>query len=507
MQPQYRAYAQQAPQRSQMLNQRRVGLGPMMPSGPHPSVPLSQAQMALHQQSLGSANELNKRRSRKPTDKNLPDGVEETIINPDGVQRYRDLRDIERSLDATISRKRLDVCESVNRHHTKIPRILRLWISNTVEDQVWQGNDLNMDAFDFTPNMEASYRVKIEGRLVDEDDGSTEQRSQGDSSPLSSDPPSMTQQDDPSASHQEHHTNDDRHRFSTFFKAMSVDFDRSRFRNGAEQNIEWKKSEPMLKGHTPGSQPSTEFDQITFKRSGDENTNITINLYRHESPERYQLSPELADVIDMTEATQQEAVMGLWEYIRHWGLQEDEERRNFKCNEPLKRVVGRSDVGYIPMLNEYVVQHLRPLPPISLPYTIRVDEEFHKDPQPTVYDVTVLVDDPLRTELQPLINGTLNANMLKEITSLDDQLARLVQAIAVSKAKHSFFTSLSEDPATFVRNWLSSQKRDLEIIMGEASRGNSEVAFRDDWRKCGRNKAWATQNARESVNVLLSRHR
>ncbi|PHH71929.1 hypothetical protein CDD80_4897 [Ophiocordyceps camponoti-rufipedis] len=442
---------------------------------------------------------MNKRRSRKPTDKNLPDGVEETIINPDGVQHYKDLRDIEKFLDATTTRKRLDVCES-------IPRILRVWISNTVEDQVWQGNDLNMDAFDFTPNMEASYRVRIEGRMIVEDDESSAKHGQ-DNSPLSMPRPSSAPPQDESGARRQHQTNENRHRFSTFFKAMSVDFDRSRFRNGAEQNIEWKKSEPFMKSHS-GSQPSaSDFDEITFKRSGDENMNITINLYRHEFPERYQLSPELADVIDMTEATQQEAVMALWQYIRYWGLQEDEERRNFKCNDLLKRVVGRSDVGYIPMLNEYVVQHLRPLPPISLPYTIRVDEDFHKDPQPTVYDITVLVDDPLRAELQSMINSSQNVSMLKEITTLDDHLARLIQAIAVSKAKHSFFTTFSEDPTTFVRNWLSSQKRDLEIIMGETSKGNSEVMYGDDWRRCGSNAVWASQNARESVNVLLSRHR
>jgi hypothetical protein len=159
------------------------------------------------------------------------------------------------------------------------------------------------------------------------------------------------------------------------------------------------------------------------------------------------------------------------------------------------------------MLNEYVTQHLQPLPPVILPYTIRVDEEFHKDPQPTVYDVQVLVDDPLRPSLLALINNPNYINMLKEVTGLDEQLSRLVQAIAVSKAKHSFFTSLSQDPANFVRNWLSSQKRDLEIIMGEASRGGGENATGDEWRRGGKNSIWTTQNARESVNVLLAKQR
>lgn len=159
------------------------------------------------------------------------------------------------------------------------------------------------------------------------------------------------------------------------------------------------------------------------------------------------------------------------------------------------------------MLNEYVTQHLSPLPPIALPYTIRVDQEFHKDPQPTIYDIQVSVEDSFRDSLLPLINNPQYAAMLKEVMGLDEQLARLVQAITSSKAKHTFFTSLSEDPANFIKNWLSSQKRDLEVIMGEASRGGGEHASGDEWRRGGKDSVWATQNARESVNVLLSKQR
>lgn len=86
-----------------------------MSSGPHPSVPLTQTQIAQQQQAQAHASELAKRRSRKPTDKNMPEGVEDNIVDPEGVQRYRDLKDIERRLDATITRKRLDVIDSANR--------------------------------------------------------------------------------------------------------------------------------------------------------------------------------------------------------------------------------------------------------------------------------------------------------------------------------------------------------------------------------------------------------
>lgn len=204
---------------------------------------------------------------------------------------------------------------------------MRIWITNTVEDQVWQGNGLNVDAFDFNPTMESSYRVKIEGALLEET-SNEEQKKPAEAAPAAegetATAPTTTTPPKPSFSH--------------FFKAITVDFDRSRSRNGAEQAVEWKKPEAGRPGQPAPEGPAAEFDEFTFKRSGDENSNITINLFRHEVPERYLLSPELAAAVDMTEATQQEAVMGLWEYIRAAGLQEDEEKRNFRCDDILRQV-------------------------------------------------------------------------------------------------------------------------------------------------------------------------
>lgn len=168
------------------------------------------------------------------------------------------------------------------------------------------------------------------------------------------------------------------------------------------------------------------------------------------------------------------------------------------------QVIGK-DTGYIPHLEGYINGHLKPLPPVKLTYTIRVDEEFHKNPYPTIYDVRVAVDDPLRARLMQFIHNPQYVSMLKEIAGLDDKLSLIIQAIADSKSKHSFFESISKDPATFIRNWLSSQKRDLEVIMGEANRGGGEDATGDEWRKGGRDSVWATTNARESVSVMLAK--
>ncbi|KAI0156409.1 hypothetical protein GGR57DRAFT_81495 [Xylariaceae sp. FL1272] len=467
----------------------------MMSSGPHHQVPLTQAQVAQQQQQSAMQFEMAKRRSRKPTDKNLPDGIDDCIVG-DMAQRYRELRDFERRLDASMTRKRLDIVDSVNRG-VKRWKTLRIWITNTADDQNWQASGgLNVDTFDFSSNLEPSYKVKIEGRLLDDDDDldHDEATKEGDEGAKDAD---RMDEDTESPSKP---TKQPRYRFSHFFKAMSVDF--PAIKGNAESSVEWKKPE-RTSGSANATPQGVDFDELTFNHSGDENLTISINLTRHEDPERYALSPVLEDIVDMQEGTRQEVVMAVWEYIKFMGLCEDEEKRNFRCDDILRHVFN-IETGAVPKLAEYISPHLQPLPPVQLPYTIRLDEEFHKNPQPTVYDVRVAVDDPLREQMSAFLTNPGYASMLKEVASLDEQLAIIIQAIHVSKAKHDFLSSLSKDPANFIRNWLSSQKRDLDVILGEAMRGSDEPSG-DEWRKGGPDSIWGTINARESVNAMLAR--
>lgn len=344
----------------------RVKTGPMMTSQTGqalPGVPMNAQQMAEKHHQQQAALERSKLRARKPTDKTMPDGVEDCVMS-DGVQRYRDLRDFERRLDATITRKRLDVMDSVNRNAkvgasraTKLVpqdggldadrasiqqrfKTLRIWISNTVEDQAWQSGGLNVESFNFSTNNESSFKVKIEGRLLDDDDDDDEDdldkdeqdgaKDGQDQDKMDTDAPAEKKAKEPAEKKAP------QPRFSHFFKAITVDFDRSKQRHGVEHSVEWKKPERLPNSANPP--PTADFDEFVFKRNGDENMNITINLYRDESPERFELTPELADVVDMTVATRAEVVMALWEYIKLMGLQEEEEKRQFRCDQALKKV-------------------------------------------------------------------------------------------------------------------------------------------------------------------------
>jgi SWI/SNF-related matrix-associated actin-dependent regulator of chromatin subfamily D len=155
------------------------------------------------------------------------------------------------------------------------------------------------------------------------------------------------------------------------------------------------------------------------------------------------------------------------------------------------------------MIPEVVTHEMSPLDPVKLPYTIRFEKAFHDNPQATIYDLRVAVDDPLRSALQTYLTNPAYAQTLREIASLNEHLALIIQKISNSKSKHAFFDGLAKNPTDFIAKWLSSQKRDLEIIGGDAPRGGGEDATGDEWRKGGADGIWGSENVRESVNLLV----
>jgi SWI/SNF-related matrix-associated actin-dependent regulator of chromatin subfamily D len=218
-------------------------------------------------------------------------------------------------------------------------RTLRIWISNTVEDQPWQGDDLDVDAFDFSTNVDSYYRVKIEGRLLEEeetDDDEGDEKVEDQMDVVEVDGVAMDEDTKLNKKKTKDAIPEQRYKFSHFFKAMTVDFERNRTKDGAEQIVEWKK--PPTQPNAANLPNAADFDQLEFKRGGDENLNITINLVRDEAQERFLLSPTLAEIMDTTEATRAEVVTGIWEYIKTMSLQEDDEKRSFRCDELLKQV-------------------------------------------------------------------------------------------------------------------------------------------------------------------------
>lgn len=486
-----------------------------MPPAPQTA---AQAQHEVHEQNERMKAEALKRRAQKPTDKNIPEGVEDLIIG-DGVQQYRRLREVERKLDAMMMRKKFDIHDS-EKHNPKRWKSLQIWISNTADNQPWQTRNLETDMFDFNSGVEGTYRVKIEGRLLD--DGSSDDDTGSESE--DEDTPNPTERekldgftDQKNDTKKQPFAPGIKTKLSHFFKSIIVSFDRSKnLQPDSTTQIEWKKPSGADNAALPVAH---DFDALEFERKGEENVNCTISFWRDEAPERFGLSKELAELLDTEEDDRASIIYGIWEYVKAMDLQQDDEKRLIQCNERLRDVnhpfspsfllqltfsnpqVFKTETIFFPDLTILISPHLTALPPLSVPYTIRVDPTYHKSPTPTIYTLRVRTPSPLLA-LRATVKHQ-HPQTLRQISIHDDNLATLMQALTHSKAKHAFLSELSRDPVGFMQRWIKSQKRDLEVILGEVSKG--EESMGEEWRRGGKDGVWGTQNVRESVGLMVQK--
>ncbi|KAF3935899.1 hypothetical protein ABW20_dc0103821 [Dactylellina cionopaga] len=451
--------------------QNRRGPGPMVTHQQSGHQPLSQAQMQ-HQVAQARALELEqaKRRARKPTDKTISPAIED--IAP-LTASYNEIRALERRLDAAVMRKRLDVQDAIAKP-SKNHRVLRLFISNTAFNQPWQAtSSLDETSFDFSTDLIPSFRMKIEGRLLDKEETSTP--------PTPENVPEKTETEGSKAAAEAGTDKDAKKedsklpkKLSQFFKTIRVELSRSNMDPSYGENsiVEWQRPAPpaAAKPGAAAPTPPAEFDGFEFERKLEMNALCTIQLTRDEQPERFQLSPELQAALDTAEDTRAGVLLGLWEYALLNNLQDRDERRNINCDDKLKKAF-KMDKIQIPQIPDLIAPHMKPLEPITLKYMIKVDVA---STTPVVYDVILTEDEPLRLRMIKVINSQMTSPLHRNLTMEDDNIAVLVQAINHSKAKRDFWTSLGMDPASFIQQWVSSQKRDLEVILGEKGVDNEE---------------------------------
>ena len=124
---------------------------------------------------------------------------------------------------------------------------------------------------------------------------------------------------------------------------------------------------------------------------------------------------------------------------------------------------------------------------------------------PTVYDIRVPLPNLLLAQLKKFQTSKTHINDLETIIRTDNDLAVIVQKIHHTNAKRKFYENLAKDPASFIKRWMASQERDLEVILAEATRGGGDDAPGEPFRKGGKDGLWGSQLARESVGLWLAR--
>lgn len=275
--------------------------------------------------------EMAQRRASKPTDKNMPDGIDKLIIG-DGVQQYKRMRDVERRLDAIMMRKRLDLLDK--RHNgSRRYKTMRIWISNTVDLQPWQGKGEDEEMYDFSGSSEGIYRMKIEGRLLDDKDDALSDDGDSDAEQEERDR-TDTKQDEPAAQKPIKQAGAwPKTKLSHFFKAITVEFDRNKnLQADYATQIEWKRPHYNADAPLP---PGADFDSLEFERKGDSDINCTIHFYRDD--ERFLLSDPLAELLDSKEEDRESVISAIWDYIKAMNLHQDDEKRAVQCDDRLRK--------------------------------------------------------------------------------------------------------------------------------------------------------------------------
>jgi hypothetical protein len=100
-----------------------------------------------------------KNKRKRPTDKVLPRKIEAYVPE---AKVYENMLELEKRLDATIMRKSLDIQDVLQKPAKKIPRKLRLFLSNISENQ--DGEPASTAA---SPDSSPSWTFKLEGKLLD----------------------------------------------------------------------------------------------------------------------------------------------------------------------------------------------------------------------------------------------------------------------------------------------------------------------------------------------------
>ena len=247
---------------------KRPAPGPMPHHGP----------MGGHPGANPNAMAMNKsaKKKKRLADKILPQKVRELV--PES-QAYMDLLSFERKLDSTIMRKRLDIQEALKRP-MKQKRKLRIFISNTAFPAKEAGATAEGGAPSAGPDdapTTASWELRVEGRLIDED-----------------------KKADPSKS---------KRKFSSFFKSLVIELDKDLY--GPDNHlVEWHR--------TPTTQ---ETDGFQVKRPGDKNVRCTILLLLDYQPLQFKLDQRLARLLGVHTQTRPVIISALWQYIKTHKLQ------------------------------------------------------------------------------------------------------------------------------------------------------------------------------------------
>ncbi|SCV03993.1 LAME_0H14884g1_1 [Lachancea meyersii CBS 8951] len=443
---------------------------------------------AVHQQAAPMPN-------TQPTDAYIPPFLAAQVPE---LKSYKQLLEAEKKIDIYISRKKIDLFQSVSqwnnlKQENQEKQYLRIFVSNIAENQAWQNQE---------PGVQPSWTLRVEGRILDSQDVGAP----------------------------------DRPKFSTFLQGIAVDFKKAEKDNTAnnDQNTAEGTTDlaqpnqtdtvpSIVEWHFDPANPA-DFDGLDVKRDGSENVECVIVIQpRGTTGEWIQFSPQLSSIIGTSRGTLHEAVYSLYKYILLNDLLSDEEPvaaassqppQGSKSNSNGEKTVVKIDkylaalfleerktmkLGEIPIL---VNRHVSPLPPIRINYTIRVDKASTYGETVLDVEVPAKVTDEVAREGMSLLSelNQLSTALEPQIQRLNQELNLLQLQLNSSANKCQFFEKLAKNPVPMLEEYIESSSRALKVLSGDDG-FNEDTVRRANFYKENEGMLF------ENLGVLLSNGR
>ncbi|KAG8828395.1 SWI/SNF complex component snf12 [Serendipita sp. 401] len=448
---------------------------------------------------------------RRLTDRSLPHGL--SAISPD-VGLFDELMEMEKRLDWTMTRRRQEMTDVLNRGTLQqTRRTLRIFLSHTVRNQAWQKSAEDDDSQ--APKEEAgdseeakaametaegvpSWTFKLEGKLLDSDAAPTPKRW-----------PTPER------------------KFSHMLKGVSIEMDRDPNVYADTNHVQWT-SNPQWNNYNnlgqfptaPNPVSATEtappslpagtvpVDGLTVTRLGDAPTALRLTLHLNHSPDRLKVSPQLASIISVYEDTKPNILGAFWHYVKANGLQDKNDRKLIRLDERLRGVFKYETLNFqdIPALL-ISGQHMAPADPIVLRYELGthcietatggdvdmtsgtgvaaplpggIGVDKNGESAITAYDLSLDMDDlwmrskaaDIIMNMQPdsMSHGSTstasNSGSFVAIQKADDEIKQRLQNLRNLRMRRDFFAGLANEPSAFIQKFVQSQSRDLEVVLG-----------------------------------------
>jgi SWI/SNF-related matrix-associated actin-dependent regulator of chromatin subfamily D len=245
---------------------------------------------------------------------------------------------------------------------------------------------------------------------------------------------------------------DDMPKFSYFIKHLSIELDKSLYKNG-EDFVEWDNRRHL--GETEG---------FEVTREGHRNVKCKIIVEINYPTQLYTLSAKVRELIKCPPVqTHDNVIRGFFMYCREKKLEKDYETENIICDDKLQSLFGVDSFSFAD-LPRLVRPHLLVPPPVAIDYVV----DLTKSPEETMQCFDIIVQQPNVTSLRKIKDT-------KEIVLLDRKVSDLVQKIAASSKRHKFLSSFASDPAGFLHTMVRSDARDTEFLEAQ------DVTVRKCW--------------------------